>query len=167
MRVVILLITALFLTVTTSAFCVEPVNTTDRNNPFVKLLEAQQLKYYEAGTNGDVDAWINTRDAKTAKKLRNIPGLNSDMLKKGSKGNDDLRKFKFVSVETEGDVARIIHKKVTEDSIIFAGNMFYNEDGEWKMGDGSQHTYSGDLAKDIDGAFKDFLANPKLQLPKS
>jgi uncharacterized protein YxeA len=167
MRIVILLLTALFLTVTTSAFCVEPVNTTDRNNPFVKLLEAQYLKYYEAGNNGDLDAWINTRDAKTADKLKNTPGVNSAMLKQFSKGNTDLREFEFVSVETEENVARIIHKKVTEDSIILEGAMFYNEDGEWKMGDGSQHTYSGDLAKDIDGAFKAFLANPKLQLPKS
>jgi len=41
MRLGILLGTALFLTVSTSAFCAEPSNTTDRNDPFVKLLEAQ------------------------------------------------------------------------------------------------------------------------------
>ena len=117
MRIVILLLIALFLTVTTSAFCVEPVNTTDRNNPFAKLLEAQYQKYYEAGNNGDLDDWINTRDAKTAGKLKSTPGLTSAMLKQGSKGNADLSKFDFVSVETEGDVARIIHKKVTEDTI--------------------------------------------------
>jgi uncharacterized protein YxeA len=167
MRVVILLITALFLTVTTSAYCVEPVNTTDRNNPFVKLLEAQYLKYYEAGNDGDLEAWLKTRDAKTANQIKNTPGVNSAMSKQFSKGNTDLREFEFVSVETEGNVARIIHKKVTEDSIILEGAMFYNEDGEWKMGDGSQHTFSGDLAKDIDSAFKDFIANPKLQLLKN
>ena len=146
---------------------VEPVNTTDRNNPFVKLLEAQYLKYYEAGNNGDIDAWINTRDAKTATKLRDYPGLTSDMLKKASKGNADLRKFEFVSVETAGNAARIIHKKATKDSLIVEGSMYFNEGGEWKMGDGSQLTYGGDMAKDIDGALKEILAKPKLQLPKS
>jgi hypothetical protein len=45
--------------------------------------------------------------------------------------------------------------------------MYFNEGGEWKMGDGSQLTYSGDMAKDIDGALKEILAKPKLQLPKS
>ncbi len=163
----IMLLTALFLTVATNAFCMEPMDTTDRNDPFVQLLEAQYLKYYEAGNNGDLDAWLKTRTAKVANQIKNTPGVNSDMLKKFSKANADLREFDFVSVEVAGDVARILHKKVTGDTLIVEGGMFYNEDGEWKMGDGSQLTYSGDMAGNIDEAIKEMLAKPKLQLPKS
>ncbi len=166
MRSVILLITALFLTVSTSVFSAEPVNTTDRNDPFVKMLEAQYLAYYEAGNSGDLEAWLKTRTAKVVDEIKKVPGLNSDMLTQFSKGNTDLRKFEFVSVETAGGVALIVHKKVAEDSLIIETGMFYDEDGEWKMGDGTQGTYAGDLAKDFDGALKEVLSNPKLRLPK-
>ena len=166
MRLVTLLITALLLSVSTSGFCVEPVNTTDRNDPFVKLLEAQCTKYYEAGNSGDLEAWINTRNAKIADKIRKTPEVTSALLKKLSKGNSDLRKFEFVGVETAGDAARIIHKQVTEDSLILEATMFHNEGGEWKMGEGTQLTYGGDKAKDIDGTFKEIRSNPKMQLPK-
>jgi hypothetical protein len=165
MRTVISLITVLFLTLATSAYCVEAVNTTDRNDPFVQVLEAQYTKYYNAGISGDLDAWLMTRTAKVVDQIKNSPGVTPDVLKQVSKGNSNLMEFDFVSVETSGDVARILHKKVSADSLIIEAALFHNEGGEWKMGDGTQLNYSGDMAKDYDGALKEILANPKVQLP--
>lgn len=165
-RLTALLMTTLILFSGSYAFCVEPVNTTDRNNPFVKLLESQYAKYYEAGNKGDLEGWLRTRDAKTANQIKNTPGITGEALKQASKANADLSTFEFVSVETSGDAARIIHKKAMDDTLILEGGMFHKENGEWKLGDGTQLTYSGDMAKDFDGALKEILANPKLQFPK-
>jgi hypothetical protein len=165
MRSVIFLITVLFLTVTTSAFSVEAVNTTDRNDPFVQVLEAQYTKYYNAGNSGNLEVWLMTRTAKVADQIKKSPGVTPDVLKQASKGNSNLMEFDFVSVETKGDVARILHKKVSADSLIIEAALFHKEGGEWKLGDGTQLNYSGDMAKDYDGALKEILANPKVQMP--
>lgn len=165
MRFVIFLTTVLLFTVTTIAFSVEAVTTTDRNDPFVQVLEAQYTKYYNAGNSGNLEVWLMTRTAKVADQIKKSPGVTPDVLKQASKGNFNLMEFDFVSVEAKGDVARILHKKVSADSLIIEAALFHKEGGKWKLGDGTQLNYSGDMAKDYDGALKEILANPKVQMP--
>lgn len=106
-----------------------------------------------------------TRTAKVAELIKKSPGVTPDVLKQVSKGNSDLMEFDFVNVETKGGVARILHKKVSADSLIIEAALFHKEGGEWKLGDGAQLNYAGDMAKDYDGALKEILANPKVQMP--
>lgn len=165
MKIAILIVTTIFLTLSTGVFAQDPANTADQGHPFVKQLEAQYDRFRKAGQAGDIEGWLKTRTAKFAKQIKSMkPPATPEMLKKGSAQDSDLKEFKFVRVDTSKNSARMIYQKSDKDIATWVVIMFHNEDGEWKIGHSTEQICSGDLAKDATTCEKDVLSNPRLQI---
>lgn len=156
----------LLLAVATSAFCVEPTDTKDKNNEFVKHVEMLNLKYVNAAKEGNLETWLSLKVKKEADPLRDNPQVTPALLKQLSGQILDLRKLDFKEVKVNGDVARFLYSNEKEGSITYSGSFFVKEGGEWKYMEGIESTYAGDLAKNPEEALKEFLAEPKMQIPQ-
>jgi hypothetical protein len=146
-----------------SALAQSPNHTTNPNDPFVKLLEGQYLRYIDAGTRGDVNAYLKTRSSEKAKKMASV---GPESLKRMAIMDLNPKESQFVRLDTSGTVARLIYQQRGTEKSQWDAIVFIKKDGEWKIDRLASVLYAGAKAKDS-GGLEELLEHREAKIPKN
>lgn len=120
-------------------------NTTDRNHPFVRHVEAVYAQLLKAEKEGDVALFKRTR-AKVSvdlimENLKRMGKTESDlgaMLKGSADWQTDVSKFDFIRVDATRGAARFLYRRDGKNergpTVEFAAIMAHWDDGAWRIG---------------------------------
>lgn len=131
-----------------SVFAQPPTYTENPNDAFVKLLEGQYLRYIDAGTRGDVNAYLKTRGIETVKKMA---AVSPNSLKRMAVMDLIPSESQFVRLDSSGIVARLIYQKLSAEKSQWDAIVFVKEDGEWKIDRLASVLHAGNKPKNSDG----------------
>lgn len=137
---------------------------TDSNHPTAKLLEGLYLRYLEAGSRGDMAAYLHTRTAEMTKRIASQ--LTSEMLKRMAKHDLHPKESQFVRVDSSKKVSRIIYQKLGPDKSEWQAVMFHEENGEWKIGRIIGVLHGGNRPKHANG-LEELLNHPDVEIPEN
>ena len=143
-----------------SAFAQSPTYTTNPNDPFVKLLEGQYLRYIDAGTRGDVKAYLKTRSSEMAKRMADV---SSESLKRMAPMDLNPIESQFVRLDSSGMVARLIYQQLGTEKSQWDAIVFIKEGGEWRIDRLASVLHVGNKPKDSDG-LKELLEHREAQI---
>jgi hypothetical protein len=157
--------------VAATALAQSPVNTTDRSQPFVAMLESQFHKLQAAERAGDVETYRLYR-ASTQMKMMEDRARKADrpfaeLLKAMGPMQSDLAKYRFLRCDTTPTAARLAYTRDVEpdaaqERVEFMVILFSLESGSWKIANmGSANTPK--KGANLDEATRD----PRLQLPRN
>lgn len=136
--------------------------TTQANDPLARELEQRLRALAGAAAMGDV---AGARALRPAAVIKLLPTPYSrEMLKTDAALiAPSLAGYRFVQMESDGRVARIVYEKREKDRVAILAQMFVKE-GDWKVGANHKQAYIGatpPTAKVVAEALK----SPGVQLP--
>lgn len=134
------------------------------DDPLVKELEGRYAKFSDAVRHGDMKAFRSLRTAAANKAIP--PDATGDHLAEMAQMMaPDLKAFKFMQLETKGNLARAAYKRQAAGRMSILVLMFEKEGGQWKIGNNHSQDYIGQVPRDA-GALKAALNSPEVQFPK-